>query len=141
MNQLIAKKLKQVSKDNQRAFLALHNNFRDSLGPFIGIAKTNVLPLGPHATDGGLFLQASRINHACLPNCQHAWNASVSEETIHAVRDIVKGEEITISYSDGSPSNIRREQLLRNFGFKCTFSLCSLPATERMRSDDRLKEI
>ena len=141
MNQLIANKLKQVSKENQRAFLALHNNFRGSLGPFLGIAKTSVLPLGPNATEGGLFLQASRINHACLPNCQHAWNGSIGEETIHAVRDIAKGEEITISYSDSSPSKIRRDRLLRDFGFECTCSLCSLPATERMRSDDRLEEI
>ncbi len=69
INQLIANKLKQVSRKNQRAFLSLHNNFRGSLGPFLGIVKTNALPLGPDAIEGGLFLQASRINHACLPNC------------------------------------------------------------------------
>jgi len=141
MNQLIANKLKQVSKDNQRAFLSLHNNFRGSLGPFLGIAKTNTLPLGPDATEGGLFLQASRINHACLPNCQHTWNASIGEETIHAVREIAKGEEITISYSHTGPFKFRRRHLQTNFGFDCTCSLCSLPKTERGLSDDRLKEI
>ncbi len=141
INQRIANELKRVSKDKQRAFLSLHNNFRGSLGPFLGIAKTNALPLGPGATESGLFLQASRINHACLPNCQHTWNASISEETIHTVRQIAQGEEITISYSHTGPSKSRREHLQKSFGFDCTCSLCSLPATERVLSDDRLEEI
>lgn len=140
MSRLIARKLQEVSKSNQRAYFALHNNFPD-LDPFLGIAKTNVLPLGTDATEGGLFLKASRINHACLPNCQHTWNANINEETIHVVRDVLKGEELTISYSDSSPSEIRREQLLHKFGFECTCTLCSLPRMERLRSDNRLMEI
>lgn len=137
INQRIANELKRVSKHNQRAFLSFHNNFQGSLGPFLGIAKTNVLPLGPGATESGLFLEASRINHACLPNCQHTWNASIGEETIHAVREIAQDEEITISYSLTGPSNFRRRHLQKNFGFDCTCSLCSLPAIERVLSDDR----
>lgn len=92
-NNLIADRLKQVSKDDQRAFFTLHNNFQDSLGPLLGIAKTNTLPLGSEASEGGLFLQASRINHACLPNCQHIWNANIGEETIHAIREIGKARK------------------------------------------------
>lgn len=141
MNQTIANKLKQVSKDNQLAFLALHNNFRGSMGPFIGIVKTNALPFGPDATEGGLFLQASRINHACLPNCQHTWNASIGKETIHAVNDIAKDEEITISYTESGPCKDRLKQLQLSFGFECTCNLCSLPSIHRMLSDDRMKQI
>jgi len=140
-NQRIANELKQVSKDNQRAFLSLYNNFRGSLAPFLGIVKTNALPLGPGAIESGLFLHASRINHACLPNSQHTWNANIGEETIHAVREIVQGEEITISYSDTGPSKSRREHLQHNFGFDCTCSLCGLPAAERVVSDSRLEEV
>ena len=141
INQRIANQLKQVSKQNQRAFLSLHNNFRGSLAAFLGIAKTNALPLGPDATESGLFLQASRINHDCLPNCQHTWNANIGEETIHTIREIAQGEEITISYALTGPSNSRREHLQKNFGFDCICSLCSLPETERALSDSRLEEI
>lgn len=141
INQRIANELKQVSKDNQRAFLSLHNNFRGSLAPFLGIFKTNALPVGPGATESGIFLQASRINHDCLPNCQHTWNGSIGEETIPAVREISQGEEITISYSLTGPSRYRQRHLQNNFGFDCTCSLCSLPATERLLSDNRLEEV
>ena len=141
INQQIANELKQVSKDNQRAFLSLYNNHRGSLAPFLGIFKTNALPLGPGAIAGGIFLQASRINHACLPNCEHTWNGSIGEETIHAVREISQGEEITISYSYTGPSKSRRRHLQNKFGFDCTCSLCSLPATERLLSDNRLEEV
>ena len=141
INQRIAKELKQISKQNQRAFLSLHNNFHGSLAPFLGIAKTNGLPLGPGATESGLFLQASRINHDCLPNCQHTWNANIGEETIHAVREIAQGEEITISYALTGLSKSRREHLQKNFGFDCTCSLCGLPEAERALSDDRLEGI
>ena len=141
INQRIANELKQVSKQNLRGFLSLHNNYRGSLAPFLGIAKTNGLPLGPDATESGLFLQASRINHDCLPNCQHTWNANIGEETIHAVREIAQGEEITISYALTGPSKSRREHLQNKFGFDCTCSLCSLPATERALSDNRLEEV
>ena len=141
INQRIATELKQVSKYNQRAFLSLHNNFRGSLAPFLGIVKTNALPLGSDATESGLFLQASRINHACLPNCQHTWNASIGEETIHTVREIAQGEEMTISYSHTGPSKSRRGHLQKNFGFDCTCTLCSLPAAERVISDNRLEEV
>ncbi len=82
----------------------------------------------------------SRINHACLPNCQHTWNASIGEETIHTVRDIAQGEEITISYSHTDPFESRRGHQ-KNFGFDCTCSLYSLPATERVLSDNRLEEV
>lgn len=41
-------------------------------------------------------------------------------------RDIKKGVEITISYTLGSPSQLHRQHLKENFGFKCTCDLCSL---------------
>ena len=141
INQLIAIELKKVSKDNQRALFNLHNNFRGSLDTFLGIVKKNALPLGPGISEGELFLLASRINYACLPKCQNTWNTSTGEETIHAVREIAKGEEITTAYSDVGPSQHQRLHLKSNFGFECSCNLCGLPAPEQVLSDDRWKEI
>ncbi|MCJ1328294.1 hypothetical protein MMC10_004970 [Thelotrema lepadinum] len=138
---IIVAKLRDVSKDAQRNFFALHNNFVGSLSPFLGIAKTNALPLGVEAVEAGIFHNLSRINHACLPNCQHTWNVRLGKETIHSVRDIAAGEEITISYSDTGPSGERRAHLKRSFLFDCTCGLCSLSEQEQLRSDERLKNI
>jgi hypothetical protein len=137
----IASKLNLLSQDDQRTFLSLHNNTPSASYLLAGIAKTNALPLGTNASEGGLFPEASRINHACLPNCQHTWNDNIGEETIHAVRRICKGEEITISYADIGTFESRRRGLKTSFGFDCTCELCSLPETARAVSDVRQSEI
>jgi len=71
VNQKIVNKLKRVSKHNQRVFLSFHNNFQDFLNLFFDIVKINILPLDSGATESGLFLEISKINYACLSNCQH----------------------------------------------------------------------
>lgn len=51
----------------------------------------------PQQTSGycvGLFLDASRINHSF----RNTWNENNERITIHALRDIEEGQEITISY-------------------------------------------
>jgi SET domain len=136
LNRMVAEKLGTCTKDEQRAFLDLHNS-HPGPHPFAGIFKTNALPLGPDSPYGGIFLEISRINHACLANTQHTWNAQTHVETIHAVRAIAPGEEITIMYADG-PSTERRQRLKSKFGFDCICVLCSLPLLEKRQSDARL---
>ena len=139
---VIIKELRSLSRDQQRAFFSLHNAHGSSYSPFLGIAKTNVLPLGSGAPEGGLFLEASRINHSCSHNTQNTWNANLNQLTIHALRDIEEGEEITISYLDGSESYDTRQLSLKNkFSFDCACELCSLPPDQRQQSDQRLDEI
>lgn len=137
----IASKVNLLSQDDRRGFLSLYNNASHSSYPLSGIVKTNALPLGTNASEGGLFPEASRINHACVPNCQHTWNDNIGEETIHAVRPISKGEEITISYADIGTFENRRRHLKKSFGFDCTCELCSLPEIARGISDRRQTEI
>ncbi|UKZ87713.1 uncharacterized protein TrAFT101_003485 [Trichoderma asperellum] len=72
----------------QRALLDLQNVYGIGDGPFLGIARSNVMPLGPEAPEGGLFLDAARFNHSCRPNGQKTWNANIGRPTVHAVRDI-----------------------------------------------------
>ena len=141
LERAISSELDKLSQDDRRTFLSLHNNEPDPSYPLTGIVKTNALPLGTDASEGGLFPQASRINHACVPNCQHTWNDNIGEETIHAVRPISKGEEITISYADIGTFESRRRHLKRSFGFDCTCELCSLPEDARAMSDNRQSEI
>ncbi len=103
----IVTKLKALSKTEQRQFLSLHNNFHGQY-PFSGIVKTNALPCGPDSVMGGVYPTICLINHSCLPNAHHNWNSDERCETIHAIRYIKAGEEITISYDKGGPSDSRR---------------------------------
>lgn len=101
-----------------------------------------MLPLGG-SNHGRLFLEASRINHSCQPNAQHAWNNDLGHLTIHALRDIEADREITISYISGvSPGFVERQRHLMNaFSFTCVCELCSLPLLARAGSDYRLDQI
>ncbi|RYP46101.1 hypothetical protein DL768_007657 [Monosporascus sp. mg162] len=133
-------KLKSLTKEEQRQFFALHNNFPGRY-PFAGIVKTNALPCGSGACIGGVYPTICRINHSCLPNCHNSWNEDLHLETIHAIKDIRAGEEITIDYSDGGPSDTRRVELRQSFGFDCNCVVCSLPPAELQASDDRRRRI
>ena len=134
----LAEDVAALSKVEQLAFLSLHNAFKDEITRNMGIIRTNALPLGPDANTGGVFLESSYLNHACLPNAQHTWNEVPRHLTIHAVRDIEKGEEITISYLNDHPTHaIRRKVLQDMFRFSCSCQLCHLPPPGTDWSDGR----
>jgi len=133
----IKEKLNLLSQDDQRAFLSLYNSIPGDPYPLTGIVKTNSLSLGAGSSVGGIFPIICRINHSCRPNTQHTWNSSTGHETIHAIRDIRKREEITISYNLSGPSRPRMQRLKRSYGFDCICDLCSLTDKALEISDAR----
>ncbi|KAG9233977.1 hypothetical protein BJ875DRAFT_462863 [Amylocarpus encephaloides] len=134
----IAKHLRTLPKDKQRAFLSLHNNFPGQKGPLTNILKSNGYPLGAGSEVGGIFENISRINHSCLPNAVHNWNPLLEQETVYVVRPIAEDEEITLSYHSGGPSHARKSLLKENFGFDCTCALCSSSPSALKKSDENL---
>lgn len=137
---IIARELKSPTKEKQRQFLSLHNNFPGKY-PFSGIMKTNALPCGSEAIIGAVYPTICFINHSCCSNAHNSWNEFLEEETIHAIRDIEPGEEITISYDKGGPSTSRKAWLEEKFGFNCDCRACRLPLIELEMSDKRRKQI
>ena len=140
MESTIATKLKSLSKTQQRQFLMLHNNFPGK-HPFSGVVKTNALPCGSDSLIGGIYPSICLINHSCLPNAHNNWNSDTKCETIHAIRDINAGEEITITYDKGGSSDSRHTHLKDGFGFDCSCELCSLSLPELQISDARRLQI
>jgi hypothetical protein len=140
MESSLAGKLKALSKTEQRQFLSLHNNFPGK-HPFSGIVRTNALPCGPDSEIGGVYPTICLINHSCLPNAHNSWNIDTKCETIHAIRFIKEGEEITISYDKGGLSDSRRAHLKTAFGFDCNCSVCILPPGDLQASDARRRQI
>ncbi|KAI0796286.1 hypothetical protein BC629DRAFT_1592515 [Irpex lacteus] len=90
---------------------------------------------------GGIYPTICLINHSCLPNTHNSWNTDAEHETIHAIRPIQAGEEITIAYDNFLPYNARREHLKKAFGFDCKCRTCSLGVAERKASDSRRMQI
>ncbi|KAK0631394.1 hypothetical protein B0T14DRAFT_532178 [Immersiella caudata] len=136
-------KFRALPDEQQSLFLALHNCQHTDHGLALAIARTNGLPFGDN--EHGVFLETARINHSCLPNAHHAWNASLGQLTVHAVEDIKPGEEITITYMANTPTfSMRQNHLKDTFGFTCTCKLCSMSRSRRKISDhslDRMLDI
>ncbi|KAI0447430.1 hypothetical protein F4803DRAFT_499645 [Xylaria telfairii] len=139
LHRLVAEKLKLLPKDKQREFLSLHNNFPGQY-PFAGIMRTNALPCGPGSSVGGIYPTVCLINHSCIPNAHSNWNEEAQHETIHATKVILAGEEILISYADGS-SQARQRKLRESFGFQCSCGICSQPLQAIQASDKRRADI
>lgn len=86
----------------------------------------------------GLYPTAARVNHCCAGNAPHyAWNANLGKLTLHAVKDIAEGEEVTVCYLERHSGRAERWKKLD--GFTCTCSLCSLEGQRLEESDQRLQ--
>lgn len=58
--------------------------------------KSNAFNMLP---DAGLFINASRFNHSCLPNCVRKYVRDHGLMVISAGKDIACGDELTIEYT------------------------------------------
>ncbi|KAI1298803.1 hypothetical protein F5Y03DRAFT_409043 [Xylaria venustula] len=74
----------------------------------------------------GIFSLYSRINHSCKPSVYDSYNTTIHRLTVHAIRDISAGEEITVSYlaSPNAPITMRRDAILGHYGFVCGCEVC-----------------
>ncbi|KAF2438447.1 SET domain-containing protein [Karstenula rhodostoma CBS 690.94] len=144
LDSCILDQVSSLSKGDMREFLSMANAHggTNSIERWHGILRTNALPMGPDLDAGGIFLHACRINHACDSNAVNYWNENLDQLTIHAIRDIRKGEEITISYLAALRNRqARQKDLLHNFGFTCACQLCCLPLGESKATDAALDRI
>ena len=77
----------------------------------------------------GVFETLSMINHSCQPNALYtsSWDSTLKtpKASIHALRDIAAGDEITFSYVLSSQSRSgRSSEISASWGFKCLCIRC-----------------
>ncbi|KAG6293351.1 hypothetical protein E4U09_003030 [Claviceps aff. purpurea] len=146
----IRQQVEALSNDQRHAFLSMHNihRFDDVEDQYLGIFSTNALSTlesvvyNDDQPREAVFLEASRINHDCDNNALHEWNARIKQHTVHTIRDIDAGEEITISYVELLEKRESRQKTLRElFGFTCSCRLCSLPDEQSQERDRKLDQI
>ncbi|PMD28000.1 hypothetical protein NA56DRAFT_560672 [Hyaloscypha hepaticicola] len=140
----ICQQVETLSEHQRQAFLSMHNiyPFENDSEQYLGIFQTNSLPAELIGEKWAIFLEACRINHACDNNAQKNWNEKIRRHTVHALRDIEKGEEITITYlSPLKNRKTRQKALQEKFAFTCSCRLCCLPPDQSHESDRRLEEI
>ena len=141
-----------LSDADRRAFFGLcdkHSSHSQHARTAHGIWNSNSFPTedvmgGGLAGDGivrsAVYRLCSRINHECVPNCFAAWSAALGQQTVHALRDIVAGEEISIAYVGGAEAGPRalRQRLLRDkYHFECVCGACALRGAALTASEER----
>ncbi|KAL2689401.1 hypothetical protein Neosp_003454 [[Neocosmospora] mangrovei] len=92
---------------------------------------------GPEREIRSVYMTASRINHSCVSNAYQDWNSKLGKLTVQAIKDIAKGEEITVCYFKKHEDRAGRQDALTLF--TCTCSLCSLQGHRLAESDRRLR--
>ena len=73
----------------------------------------------------GLYLNFSFFNHSCDPNCFYFGIANML--ILKSIKDIKKGEELTISYIEPKPMALRKNALLK-WDFTCDCKYCKQEA-------------
>ena len=82
--------------------------------------------------ESGLFITASRFNHACIPNCERFYISRHGLLVITTGRKISQGEELTLSYTSEHYEHGYdkfQQYLNRAWGFTCSCLACQTPRT------------
>ena len=128
----------RLSTSEQHQYLGLHCPQRPGCSRGVTIYEANCYEMGSGTC---ICLDAARINHSCVPNAHYSWNASIERQTVHAVKDIFKGEEITISYCSAIRTLEKRKRDLKPYVFACTCSACQTDTWFGTRSQIRRQQM
>ncbi|KAK0377774.1 hypothetical protein CLIM01_04880 [Colletotrichum limetticola] len=84
----------------------------------------------------------SRMNHDCRPNVDYWFDPRTLTQRTVAIRDIIPGEELTLSYIDPMQTRAaRRERLHSTWGFHCSCHHCMQHRLKTDESDRRIEQI
>jgi hypothetical protein len=76
----------------------------------------------------GLFIETARLRHSCVPNCYVKYSPDTHLMTVHTMKDIMKGEELTtntISSVYYHSAEQRAAELKAKFGTTCECEACN----------------
>ncbi|KAK6436857.1 hypothetical protein LTR95_006950 [Oleoguttula sp. CCFEE 5521] len=111
----------------------------------MAVFRTNSVSMGEIGQYGtGLFPLCSRLNHSCNAKVHHSFNIATGKETVYAVRQINKGEELVTSYIPTAwrTKKQRAELLQQGWDFLCTCKVCVGPnAAKSEKRRERMLEI
>ncbi|CCE29257.1 uncharacterized protein CPUR_02950 [Claviceps purpurea 20.1] len=128
---IICLQVKYLNKEQRDIFLSFPNRFphSDAATLYSGIFRTSCIQAANKPQESfAIFPHACRINHDCDDNATKEWNCDTQQLTVHAMRDIEEGEEITVAYTPFfNTHEFRQETFKRDYHFTCLCRACSLP--------------
>lgn len=128
----------RLSDNEKFKYLDLHCPPRSDCSILVSIYEANCYEMG---SGSGICFDAARINHSCVPNAHFSWNDKLKRQTVHAVKDIGKDEEITISYCSANRTLEERARELKPYVFACSCPACQTGTSFGLRSRIRRQEM
>ncbi|KAL8794985.1 MAG: hypothetical protein Q9182_007575 [Xanthomendoza sp. 2 TL-2023] len=133
-----------LNNDDTRRFKALADPSRKRTID-VGKFQINNFQMTVHPTRNtsqqGIFLNASKFNHSCVPNAYFNWNPALGCLTVFTTRGISGGEEILINYQHPNAYKSRaerRQSLQEAYYFECNCITCrdgpDLASNEELRT-------
>lgn len=132
----VLEKFKKLTDDQKKTYLQLYDGasrdgkreaIRKMGQKWAKLTSTEREVLSIYSVNASpyVFLIGSRINHSCIPNTWLECNNAILKGTFQTIRDIQPGEELFISYIDGSTwDREKRQQALLERGFLCKCKAC-----------------
>lgn len=134
--------------------LSTHDEASTLAGPELvdKVISTNAFDIYPPGDDDDpdpdqsafytVFPEVARLNHDCRANADYRFDHAALAQLVHAVRPILPGEEITISYIDPLIGRARRAKRLRStWGFECGCAACRASGAAAAASDARVAQL
>ncbi|OHF03759.1 hypothetical protein CORC01_01078 [Colletotrichum orchidophilum] len=113
--------------------LSTHGYHGDEVSTVSAIAKNNMFSISTNST--------SRLNHDCRPNLDYWFDPRTLTQRTTALRDIIPGEELTISYVEPlQHRHDRQNRLYSNWGFNCSCHFCTQSHLMTEASDKRITQ-
>ena len=117
----ISEAFDRLPNSKRLKYMQLHCPKRTDCSVLVSIYEANCYEMG---SGDCICINASRINHSCIPNAHYSWNDNIKRLTVHAVKDIPEGEEITINYCSGFSTLNERRHKLKPYVFTCLCPAC-----------------
>lgn len=140
-SQVIGYSIKSLfsTREGVKIFIPSLFTLREHL-TILSIFRTNAFSLG--GTTGihqAIFASVARLNHSCVPNSQGNFHEVLGSFNVHATRDILADEELTISYlpEHGAVQAVRQKSLADGYGFPCDCPACDLSTARGQGGEER----
>ena len=125
ISQLSSFELKNTTKSKEermKSFEYNEDNIRDIISTnAILTLRNDRKKIAPIELCYGLYIKSSFFNHSCEPNCFYYGIANLL--IVKAIKNINKGEELTVSYIEPKPAYMRKNELLK-WEFNCECKYC-----------------
>ena len=114
--------MKKTKEERIKSFEYNEDNIRDIISTnAILTLRNDRNKIAPIELCYGLYINSSFFNHSCDPNCFYFGIANML--IVKAIKNIKRGEELTVSYIEPKPAYMRKNELTK-WEFNCTCKYC-----------------